>query len=93
MTKLKKIPSFKKAADEADFWHKHDSAEYIDWSKAKKVQLPNLKPSTQVISLRMPEGLLAAIKIEAHKEDVPYQSLIKVLLTQGMQSLIKKSRD
>ena len=52
----------------------------LDWSEAQKVILPNLKPSTETISLRMPAPLLHAIKREANRRDVPYQSLIKVVL-------------
>jgi predicted DNA binding CopG/RHH family protein len=52
----------------------------LDWSQAQKVILPNLKPSTETISLRMPAPLLHAIKREANRRDVPYQSLIKVVL-------------
>lgn len=77
---LKKIPKFKSEKQERRFWETHDSTEYLDWSKAERVRLPNLKPSTQTISLRLPTPLLERIKIEANKRDVPYQSLIKVWL-------------
>jgi predicted DNA binding CopG/RHH family protein len=52
----------------------------LDWSQAQKVVFPDLKPSTETISLRMPASLLHAIKREANRRDVPYQSLIKVVL-------------
>jgi predicted DNA binding CopG/RHH family protein len=60
------------------FWQKADSTDFIDWSKAKKAQFPNLKPSTKSISLRVPESLLNEIKIAANKKDIPYQSLMKL---------------
>ncbi len=82
--KLKPIPKFKTEAQEREFWETHDSAEYIDWSKAKKVQFTNLKASTQSISLRLPISLLDSIRIEANKRDVPYQSLIKVWLSEKL---------
>jgi predicted DNA binding CopG/RHH family protein len=82
--KLKPIPEFKTEAQEREFWETHDSAEYIDWSKAKKVQFPNLKASTQSISLRLPISLLDSIRVEANKRDVPYQSLIKVWLSEKL---------
>lgn len=44
------------------------------------MRLPNLKPSTQTISLRLPVGLLERIKVEANRRDMPYQSLIKAWL-------------
>ena len=77
---LKKIPQFKSEKAEARFWDTHNSTEYIDWSKAKRVRFPNLKPSTETISLRLPQGMLEEIKVLAQKRDVPYQSLIKVML-------------
>ncbi len=85
MNKPKKIPKFKSPAEEAAFWAKHDTADYIDWSKAKRASFTSLKPSTRTISLRLPEGLLNSIKILANKEDVPYQSLMKILLSEGIQ--------
>lgn len=87
MNKLKKIPKFKDSEEEFKFWQTHDSADYIDWTKAKPVRFPNLKPSTKTISLRLPEDLLNDIKILANKEDIPYQSLMKMLLAQGVQAM------
>lgn len=78
--KIKSVPAFKDEAEEREFWETHDSAEYLDWSKAKRVTLPNLKPTTQTISLRLPVSLLEGIKAAANAQDVPYQSLIKVWL-------------
>jgi predicted DNA binding CopG/RHH family protein len=84
--KLKPIPRFRSEAEERRFWETHDSTEYVDWSKAKRVRLPNLKLSTTAISLRLPLGLLDRIKIAANKRDVPYQSLIKVWLAEKVDA-------
>lgn len=81
----KEIPKFKTAAEEKEFWLSHDSTEYIDWSLAQNVVFPNLKPSTETISLRLPKDLLDQIKILANKRDVPYQSLMKILLTEQVK--------
>jgi hypothetical protein len=54
----------------------------LDWSKAQKVVFPDLKANTESILLRMPAPLLHAIKREANRRDVPYQSLIKVVLAE-----------
>jgi predicted DNA binding CopG/RHH family protein len=89
MSKLKKIPKFNSISEENVFWQAHDSVDYIDWMHAKQAILPNLKPSTKTISLRLPESLLNDIRILANKEDVPYQSLMKMLLVQGVNSLRK----
>ena len=86
MSKLKKIPEFKNEAEERKFWESHDSADYVDWGKAEKATLANLKPSTKTISLRLPEGLLERIKVEANKRDMPYQSLIKAWLAEDVAS-------
>ena len=80
MSKTKQIPHFKTEGEERLFWEQHNQTDYIDWKQAKPVMLPNLKPSTKTISLRLPEGLLDSIKVEANKLDMPYQSLIKVWL-------------
>jgi predicted DNA binding CopG/RHH family protein len=79
---LKPIPRFKTEAEERAFWETHDSTEYVNWSRAQRVRFPNLKPSTQAISLRLPVALLEQIKVEANRRDVPYQSLIKVWLAE-----------
>ena len=76
----KTIPRFRSEAAERRFWETHDSTEYVDWSKARIVTLPNLKPSTETISLRLPAPLLADLKALANRQDVPYQSLLKVFL-------------
>jgi predicted DNA binding CopG/RHH family protein len=81
-SKLKPLPKFKTEAEERAFWETHDSTEYVDWSKAQQARFPNLKPSTQAISLRLPVSLLEQIKVEANRRDVPYQSLIKVWLAE-----------
>lgn len=85
MSKIKKTPKFKTEAEERAFWEKHDSSDYLNWENAESVTLPNLKPSTKTISLRLPEALLDSIKIEANKRDMPYQSLIKVWLSDDVR--------
>ena len=86
MSKAKaKVPTFKTEAEERAFWEKHDSTDYVDWSKARKATFPNLKPTTTTISLRLPDTLLDRIKAEANKRDMPYQSLIKVWLAQEIE--------
>ena len=74
------IPKFASEKDEREFWMTHDSVDYVDWTKAKRVMFPKLKPSTETISIRLPKHLLEDIKVAANKRDVPYQSLIKVWL-------------
>ena len=73
MSKVKKVPTFKTEQEEREFWETHDSSDYVDWTRAESASLSNLKPSTKTISLRLLEGLLDCIKIEANKRDMPYQ--------------------
>ena len=84
--KRKSRPAFESEARERAFWENHDSTGHVDWSKAQRVRLPNLKPSTKPISLRLPVGLLEKIKTEANKRDVPYQSLIKIWLAEKVDA-------
>lgn len=78
--RLKPIPKFASEAEERRFWETHDSSSYVDWSKGTVVSLPNLRPSTETISLRLPAPLLSDLKALANKRDVPYQSLLKVFV-------------
>lgn len=87
MTKaLEPIPVFRNEAEERAFWETHDSTDYVDWSGARSVRLPNLKPSSTSISLRLPNSLLEGIKVAANKRDVPYQSLIKIWLSEKIEA-------
>jgi predicted DNA binding CopG/RHH family protein len=78
----KTIPTFRSEDEEREFWATADSTEYFDWSKARRVVFPNLKPSTATISLRLPQGMLDELKVLANQRDVPYQSLLKVYLSE-----------
>jgi predicted DNA binding CopG/RHH family protein len=89
MKKLKQIPKFKTDGEEREFWAKHDSCEYVDWSKAEVVALPNLKPTLRTISIRLPEAMINSLKILANKNDVPYQSLLKVYLAERIKEELK----
>ena len=83
---LKQIPEFHDEDVEREFWATHDSTDFVDWEKAGKVALPRLKPTTRTISLRVPESMLNELKILANKRDVPYQSLIKIILQERIDS-------
>lgn len=83
--KRKEIPKFANEAEEREFWMTHDTTDYVDWSKARRVTLPNLKLTTQSISLRLPLWMLDSIKTTANRQDVPYQSLIKVWLNEKLE--------
>ena len=84
------IPTFKTEAQERAYWesdpHGQNSTVHLDWTKAQKVKLPNLRPTTKTISLRLPQHLLDSIKVAANARDVPYQSLIKVWLQEKLHN-------
>ncbi len=86
MKKLKTRPEFKDEAAEALFWDTHDTTDYFDMQSAKKVRFTNLKKTTKSISLRLPVDMIEELKVKANAMDVPYQSLIKVLLTNALKS-------
>ena len=91
--KLKKpIPKFRSEEKERRFWATHDSSEYLDWSKAKRVLFPNLKPSVKTISIRLPESLLHGLKTLANERDVPYQSLVKMILAEQVQEALHATK-
>jgi len=84
MKTTKTIPTFKDENEEREFWENNDSMDYIDTSKVKKVRFPNLKKTTKSISIRLPVDMIDALKVKANSMDVPYQSLIKMLLNEGL---------
>lgn len=86
MKKLKLIPRFKNENEEAEFWSTHDSTDYFDMSKAIiNPAFPNLKLSTKTITIRVPQALLDSLKMIANKKDVPYQSLVKIILDEKVK--------
>ncbi|MEX2427930.1 MAG: BrnA antitoxin family protein [Bacteroidales bacterium] len=91
MKKANKIPVFKNEEEERTFWSKNDSSEYIDWDVSEKVAFSNLKPTTKTISLRLPEYIIDELKVLAHKKDVPYQSLIKIFLTDRIDQELRQA--
>lgn len=80
----KPLPVFASETEERQFWESHDSTDYLDWSQAKPVRLPRLKPSSTAVSLRLPVPLLERLRVAANKRDVPYQSLIKTWLAEKL---------
>lgn len=88
----KKVPEFESEAEEQAFWSEHDSTEYVDWSGGRRAVLPNLKPSTKTISLRLPEHMIDELKALANKQDVPYQSLLKIYLAERLEQELRSSK-
>lgn len=86
MNELKQIPRFKDEDEEREFWATHEFTDYFDMSRALVNPIfPNLKSSTRTVSIRLPESLIAALKSLANKKDVPYQSLVKIFLSEKVK--------
>ncbi|HEX8172349.1 MAG TPA: BrnA antitoxin family protein [Thermoanaerobaculia bacterium] len=85
MKRRKKIPTFKDEDAEREFWASADSTDHIDWSRAQVLATPNLRPTLRTISLRLPESMIAELKLLANQRDVPYQSLLKVFLADRLK--------
>ena len=83
---------FKNEDEEREFWSSHDSTDYIDWKKGKKIILSNLKPSVKTISIRFSEIMLEELKLLANKRDVPYQSLLKMFLAEKIETELEHSK-
>jgi len=79
------MPRHRSEEKEREFWAEADSTDYVDWRQAQRVAFPKLRPSTRTISLRLPEALLADLKLLANKQDVPYQSLLKIYLAERIR--------
>jgi len=88
--KKKRIPKFRNKDEERNFWASHDSTEYIDWSEAKDVTMPKLKPTLKTISIRLPEIMIEELKLLSNKRDVPYQSLMKIFLAERVEQELRK---
>jgi len=88
MKKKKKkliLPDFKNEDEERAYWDKFDLSEYASKADMVPVYFPNLKPTSESISLRMPRYMLTSIKERANSIDVPYQSLIKKYVDDGLK--------
>jgi len=85
----KAVPKFRSVGAERKFWASHDSTDYVDWREARRATLPNLKPSSQTISIRLPKPMLDRLKLLANKRDVPYQSLLKMFVADRLKAEFK----
>lgn len=88
-SKSGKKPKFRDENEERKFWAAHDSTEFVDWKKARRVTFPNLKPSVKTISIRLPQSMLEELKLLANKRDVPYQSLLKIFLAEKIKDELR----
>ncbi len=79
------MPIFKNEDEERIFWAIHDTTDYFDVDRLVKLDLSSLKKTTRPITIRLPVDLINRLKIVANKKDVPYQSLLKILLSEKLK--------
>ena len=84
MKRLKVVPFFKTETEEREFWQTHDSTEYVDYTTVENWKFPNLKLTSKPITIRLPQALIDRVKIKAHQMDIPYQTLIKQFIFEGI---------
>jgi predicted DNA binding CopG/RHH family protein len=94
VSNAKTLPKFRSEKKEREFWEAkgNDATVYFDPSTMVVAKFKNLKPSTTSISLRLTDSLLDGIRQQANKLDVPYQSLMKVWLTEKLREADGESR-
>lgn len=64
-----------------------DSTKGMDLSLAVEApSMPKLKPTTVSVNLRMPLSMVNALKTQANKQDVPYQSYMKMLIAEALEA-------
>jgi len=92
MAKSKYIPKFKSEDEEREFWATHDATDYVDWKAARRVRLPNLKPTLRTISIRLPEHLIGNLKALGNERDIPYQALLKQFVAERVEQEWRRHR-
>jgi predicted DNA binding CopG/RHH family protein len=87
MTKKLKLPKFKNETDEQKFWNSFDLADVARPGDFIKLRMPNLRPSTTPVSIRLPDSMIMDLKVIANSMDIPYQSFIKMILSEKVTAL------
>ncbi len=90
--RMRKVPRFVGEDQERGFWTSHDSTDFVDWRQAERVKLPNLRPTTRTISIRLPESMIERLKVLANKRDIPYQSLLKMFVADRIEEELRSAR-
>ncbi|OGG86481.1 hypothetical protein A3B87_00440 [Candidatus Kuenenbacteria bacterium RIFCSPHIGHO2_02_FULL_39_13] len=85
MKKELKLKKFKSEDQERKFWSKIDLAQHFAPADFEAASLPNLKPTSRAISLRLPEFVINRAKEQANEINVPYQSLLKRYIMDGIK--------
>jgi predicted DNA binding CopG/RHH family protein len=89
---MKKKAKRTSEAEVARYWLEHDSVPDVDWS-APGVRLEfdaKVERPTRSVTIRLPTRLVRELRVLAKDRDVPYQSLMKVLLAEKVAELRRK---
>lgn len=89
MKKKIKPPKFNNEDRERSYWSRLNLSSYADPEDFEFVSFPNLKPTSRPISIRIPDFLLMRIKEQSNELNIPYQSLIKQYIAQGISEKSK----
>ncbi len=71
----------------------HDPFDELSDEEFEREVLDSLDQATTKISLRVPKELLGRTKQAAERRGVPYQSLMKALIDQGVRRLERVRRE
>lgn len=99
MKREKTIPDFKNEQEMAEFWDTHSVADYWDQLEPEEVELaPELaakaaeRQKTKRITLRLRVSQIEAAKEIARKKDIPYQTLMRSWIAQGIERELAERR-
>lgn len=76
----------------ADYWLSHESTDEVNWAKGNlRLEFdPDVERPTRSVTVRLPRRLIQELRVLAKDRDVPYQSLLKVLLAEKVAELRRK---
>jgi predicted DNA binding CopG/RHH family protein len=88
----KELPQFRSEKEEAEFWDGHNSLDYIESDEPVELELdPELaariaeRSKTKRVTLRLRVSQIEAAKEIARKKDIPYQTLMRSWIAQGIE--------
>ncbi len=81
-----RLPSFASDAEGAEFWETHSTAPYWGDTDAVEVEVAPNPRRTKMISLRLDERYLGAVKAVAVRKGIPYQTLMRLWLVERLRA-------
>lgn len=81
-TKKSRLPKFKSLEEEARFWDTHESTEFLEGFRPAKLGFP--KPRRRLVSMRLPESEITALKRVAARKGLGYLTLTRMWVTERL---------